>query len=79
MFVDFKKICREFHDDLEQGKLLIENYKNFLDEIIVQIMLLNEKNMAKEERDQITININEKETLEFFLTKWKKFQMEFLD
>jgi hypothetical protein len=72
MFLSFKKICKEFHDDLEHGKLLIENYQNFLNEIVLQIMLLNEKNMAKEERDQITININEKETLEFIDQQMEK-------
>ena len=65
-FVYLKKLCKEFNDDLEQANLLIENYNNFIEEVAIQFMLLSEGNMAMEEMDQITINIDDIEKFDFF-------------
>jgi len=65
LFVYLKKLCKEFHDDLEQANLLIENYNNFVEEVAIQFMLLSEGNMAMEEMDQITINIDDIEKFDF--------------
>ena len=71
-FIFLKKICKEFNDDLEQVNLLIENYNNFIDEVIIQFLFLIERNSAMEEMDQITINIDEIENIEFFEKQMRK-------
>ena len=71
MSIDLKGKCSQYHTDIEQAKYLIENYKNYLNEINKQITLKNEKSMIKYEMDQITINIDEKENLEFIDSQMK--------
>ena len=69
--IELKGRCSQFHDDIEQGKYLIENYKNFLNEINRQIMLQNEKSQIMNEKDQITINIDTKENFQFIDSQMK--------
>ena len=71
MSVELKRKCSQYHNDIEQGKYLIENYKNFLNEINKQIMLQSERSMVMNENDQLTINIDEKEKLEFIGSQMK--------
>jgi len=71
MSVELKRKCSQYHNDIEQGKYLIENYKNFLNEINKQIMLQSERSMVMNENDQLTINIDEKEKLEFIESQMK--------
>jgi len=72
LFMLLKSICKEHHDDLEHANLVIENYYNFIEELFLQIFLLSEGNMAKEEMDQITINIDEIENYEFIEKQMEK-------
>ena len=65
IYLKLKDICKEYHDDLEHANLVKENYNNFFEELIIQILLILEGNMAKEEVEQITINIDEIENIEF--------------
>ena len=74
-YMEFKEKCREYYDDLEQVKYTIENYINFLNEINRQLSLQMEKNIVKREIDKITININEKETMEFIKNKMTKISL----
>jgi len=71
MSVELKGKCSQYHDDIEQGKYLIENYKNFLNELNRQLALKNERSNIKKEDDQITINIDEKENMEFIESQMK--------
>jgi hypothetical protein len=64
-YLKLKEICKEYNEDLEHANLVKENYTNFFEEVIIQIFLILEGNMAKEEVDQITINIDEIENVEF--------------
>ena len=71
MSIELKEKCSQYHDDIEQGKYIIENYKNFLNEINRQIILQSERSQIMNENDKITINIDEKENLEFIESQIK--------
>ena len=75
LFQELKRICKEYHEDLEQANLLNENYYNFMEEIVIQLMLLCEGNMAMEEMDQITINIDEIKNFEFIEGQMNKIKL----
>ena len=72
LFKELKRICKEYHDDLEQANLLNENYYIFIEEIFIHLLLLSEGNMAMEEMDQITINIDEIQNTEFIESQMDK-------
>ena len=71
MSIELKEKCSQYHDDIEQGKYIIENYKNYINEINRQIMLQSERSQILDENDKITINIDEKENLEFIESQMK--------
>jgi len=71
MSIELKRKCSQYHNDIDQIKYLIENYKNFLNEINKQIMIKSEKSMIMNENDQKTINIDEIESLEFIESQMK--------
>ena len=75
IYMQLKEKCKQYHDDLEQVKCTIENYKVFLNEIHDQLSLTIERNMIMGEMDEITININEKETLEFIDNQMQKISL----